>query len=500
MSHRAAFRSALAFVVAAPALVSCGAGNVVRPDDPTYASTVGAPTSGGAICRDVKAQGSPLIVDWRPEDRTDLEVAMKAGVAFVHYDCNGIKLLPDCRARGAYGFVGTTRKEQIISLRSADEAKANLPFNGGSLGAQIGRNASLDIGLVMVGKRSTTFGAVAPEDMKGTCEGATHFVRAATLGAYAMQTDTAGAVSSAAQLFDVGASAGSSSAKSAANKDGDLAACQQADPDAPKPPGQCAALLRVQLVPIGSDAGAASGNGGSIACPAGLVPTNGKCSPPLDEAMKQCHAGDAAACETGCRANVVESCDEWGSLLIGKAMSEKSTAYDGTMVEAFRRACDLKNEVDCAMLAINYASGRGVPRDGSKALGLAVEACQGGAAVGCTVIAGMYDRGMGVPVDRARATRLAERACNAGDSIGCTMAAQAYMEGRPGIAVDRTKMADYLERACVAGEAWGCVNAGKAYETGDGVQASAATARDLYRRACAKKNATACEGEKRLTR
>ena len=115
-------------------LAACGAGEAARPQDPTYAGVTGA-EPGGAICHDVKADGTPLIVDWRPEDRGDVEVAMKRGVAFVHYDCSTIKLVPDCTAPGTYGFIGMTRKEQVISLANADEAKANLPFSGGTLGA-----------------------------------------------------------------------------------------------------------------------------------------------------------------------------------------------------------------------------------------------------------------------------------------------------------------------------------------------------------------------------
>ena len=208
-------------------------------------------TAAATICHDVKADGTPLIVDWRPEDRGDVEVAMKRGVAFVHYDCNSIKLVPDCTAPGIYGFVGMTKKEQVISLANADEAKANLPFSGGTVGADLSRGDSIDIGLIMIGKRTTTFTEITHADMTGRCDGATHFVRSATLGAYAMTTDAAGSVTTAAQLFSVGGSTGSTSTKKATNKDGDVASCNTADPDATKPPSQCGAPLRVQLVAIG---------------------------------------------------------------------------------------------------------------------------------------------------------------------------------------------------------------------------------------------------------
>jgi hypothetical protein len=476
-------------------LTACGAGEAVRPTDPTYATAAGVASSGGAICHDVKADGAPLIVDWRPEDRGDLEVAMKQGVVLVHYDCNTLKIVADCHAEGVYGFVGMTRKEQVISLTSADEVKANLPFNGGSLGAKVERGSSLDIGLVMVGKRATTFADVTHEDMVGKCGGATHFVRAATIGAYAMKTGTVGSVSSTAQLFGIGAGGASESEKGAVNRDGDLDSCKKSDPDAPRAPNGCGALLRVQLVAVGDKSG---GDATGLSCPAGLVPTNGKCAVSADEVAKKCHAKDAPSCAASCRAKNVDSCTVWGDLLIAKALREKATTYDAEMAESFHRGCDLKNEELCAMLATSYALGRGVPKDGKRALELAGKSCEDGAAMGCAITAGIYDRGFGVPMDRARGTRLYERACDAGSDIGCIAAAQAYGEGRPGVAVNRAKMVDYFDRACDAGEAFGCVNAGKAYEAGDGVTASVGTALGFYRRGCHNKNEIACASEKRL--
>ncbi len=495
----------LAFCLGALALSSvaaCGAGEAARPGDPTYAGATGGETGGGAICHDVKADGTPLIVDWRPEDRGDVEVAMKRGVAFVHYDCNSIKLVPDCTAPGTYGFIGMTKKEQVINLANADEAKANLPFSGGTIGASLSRGDSIDIGLIMVGKRTTTFAQVTQADMTGRCAGATHFIRSATLGAYAMTTDTAGSVTTTAQIFSVGGSAGSTSTKKASSKDGDVASCASADPDATKPPSQCGAPLRVQLVAIDGPPTDGKTGAGALDCPAGMTAVNGKCTSVSAAAGPVCKDDDTdpAACAASCKSNVVASCTSWGDILIRKALAEKSRAYDADMAESFRRGCALSDEDECAMFAINTASGRGVPQDGPKALEIAASACRAGAAVGCTVIGGMYDKGIGVTADRAKGTQMYERACNAGDKLGCIGAAQAYGEGRPGIAVDRVKMTDYFDRACDAGEAWGCVNAGKSYEAGGGgVTPNRDLALGFYRRGCEKKNADACTAQKRLS-
>src|SRR5688572_20173560 len=83
----------------------------VRPDDPTAAD---ARKSQSVYV--IEAQGQPLIVDWQPEIRGDLEVAMREGVAVVRFDEKGLKLLTDCKIDGKYGFIGVNTKEQVVSL------------------------------------------------------------------------------------------------------------------------------------------------------------------------------------------------------------------------------------------------------------------------------------------------------------------------------------------------------------------------------------------------
>src|SRR6185503_7090834 len=100
-------------------LSGCGAGGAaeaVRPKEATAAGALGE----DATCRDVSAGAEPLVVYWSADQRGDLEVAMKDGVAVVAYDCKGIKLLTDCKLDGKYGFIGMTRKEQVVRLESSD--------------------------------------------------------------------------------------------------------------------------------------------------------------------------------------------------------------------------------------------------------------------------------------------------------------------------------------------------------------------------------------------
>jgi hypothetical protein len=370
-------------------LCACGAGEAIRPQDPTYAGASGGDTlAHGPGCHDVGSDGSPLIVDWKPEERGDLEVAMRQGVAVVHYDCNSFRLLADCHPRGTYGFVGITKKEQIISLANADEAKANLPLNGGTLGASLSRGSTLDIALVMVGKQATTFSGLTRDDLVvGSCDGATHFVHGATVGAFAMKTGTAGEVQSTASLFGVGANAGSSSHRSVSNKDGDSEACSQADLDAKKPPAQCGALLRIQLVaisdgaktdakvgpPATGDAGAPDkGRAGvkappsDLSCPDGLVAVQGKCAAVAQAANMphECKYGDPKDCAVQCDAGELTSCARLGFMYTD--MTGFVHYDEAKSLALFQRACGGGNQAGCSGLGEAYELALGVVEDDAK--------------------------------------------------------------------------------------------------------------------------------------
>ena len=69
---------------------------------------------------------------------------------------------------------------------STDEVQANLPLSGGSIGGGLQRGSTLDIAMMLVGKKRTTKDGVTKEDLQGSCDGATHYVRGAMVGAFAM--------------------------------------------------------------------------------------------------------------------------------------------------------------------------------------------------------------------------------------------------------------------------------------------------------------------------
>src|SRR5687767_1785670 len=109
------------FAVAVGVSVSCGpVAREARPGDPTVAGAMGERCAKGG-------DPQPLVVDLRADERADLEVAMRHGVAVVAYDCEHLRVVPHCTLDGRYDYIGVTPKEQELELADNDEIKANLP-------------------------------------------------------------------------------------------------------------------------------------------------------------------------------------------------------------------------------------------------------------------------------------------------------------------------------------------------------------------------------------
>jgi uncharacterized protein len=103
--------------VASLLLLACSGGApaaAVRPQHQTFGEAAGI-----KVCTTPPSLARPLAVDWRPEDRGDLEVVMKQAIAVVAYDCQSVRVLPDCRVEGTYGYIGIAKKEQLLRLEAS---------------------------------------------------------------------------------------------------------------------------------------------------------------------------------------------------------------------------------------------------------------------------------------------------------------------------------------------------------------------------------------------
>jgi len=518
------FASIVPFIVVTAA--ACGGGTpaeTVRPKDPTAAGALGEKSSGtpgSADCREVESTGEPLVVDWKPEHRGDLEIVMKEGVAVASYSCKGLKILKDCKAEGAYGFLGMSKKEQVIRLSNADEVKANLPLAGAGIAANIGaemqRGATLDVAMVMIGKIKTTNATVTRDDLKGDeCKDATHFVKGAIVGAFVMETGTKGDVKTAAQFFGAGASGASSSSKNVQNKDGDIADCAKADPDSKKAPPQCRAMVRLELKAIAPSAKgeAAAKPAGTppekpapaetaaakapepaaveVGCPKGMVMTDGKCAVPSKEVAHQCKPTDKNECNDQCAKGNAASCTAAGVL------ASRSSKDQPEGRKLLQKGCDGGDARGCSNLGLMLVNGYGGPRDLPAAVKLWEKSCADADPLGCNMLGEAYNRGEGVTKDEAKAVTLWTKACEGGDDGACGRAGKYTLDGK-GTTKDVAKAADYLKRACLGNIGWACGELGLMQETGNGLPKNAMIAKDFYFRGCIRGAHEACTNQGRL--
>ncbi|WP_096328831.1 tetratricopeptide repeat protein [Nannocystis exedens] len=485
----------------------CGAGTLgkaVRPTSPTAGEALQAAE---LTCREGATDAQPLIVDMSSSERVDLEVAMKEGLAVVAYDCKSMRLLPACRLPGAYKFAGVSRKEEVIKLVDKGEVAANLPLNGVKLAGGLDRDAALDLALVLVGKQSTTLDAAGQPELSGRCEGATHFVRSASVGAFAVGVGTRGEARLVADVFGYGANARSASERQSLNKDGDLGECRGASPDDVKPPAQCRSAVRLELVPLTAAASPPADDTRppaepppvplAVACPVGMAMAAGKCT--ADAAAPHlCAADDERACETQCQKGSAGSCHNLAVLLQNRRLEVAGDASlvqlarqrDEELHQLFTRACDGGVAESCDRLGY-VAMALKAPR--AEVQKVWQRGCDLGHGPACRVLAG--DFLAGAAPDLARGRGLLDRACKLGDAFGCGSLADSYLKPRGGAAPAPDEIARgvaVLKEACASRRRYACREVANLHIDGKLVPKDEAVGLEYHEKSCATGNTLSC--------
>ncbi len=443
----------LALAPLAALLASCGghAGDMVRPKDFVARDAVGA---AAPSCEGAPRLARPLIVDLDADARVDLEAAMKKGIVVVAYDCKSLRVLPACKFEAAgYEYAGVSRKEQVVQMKDQDELSVNLPLASHKFGGAVQAGRSLDLALVLVGRRSTTVGKVAREELAGGCEGATHFVQTASVGAFSMATGSSGKAMAVAELFKVGASASSESSRQAASRDGSLEACRSSDPDAATPPAECRTPIRIGLMPVVAAAEAPPEADAAPPAPTAAPDGGGKTAkkeakPEANPCRPGYHFADGICTRSAegahlCDPKDIEECKAQCEKGHGGSCFNYATSMRPSWREPYyKKACDGGVAEACYEYALVTAS--------DDRLAYARKGCAMGSGGACSVV-GYSLRGK----EEEAATRGFLRGCALGDGDGCNEAAKRTIRGE-GVERDIPKGLDLLSRGCDAGLAGVC--------------------------------------------
>ncbi len=469
-------RALLVSLFCVSTLPSCGGavGETLRPNEHTATTAVGGKTP---TCAGEPKYAKPLIVDLDPDTRVALEATMKKGVAVVAYDCTSFRVLSTCKLPdSSYEYAGVTHREQVIQMTSMDDVHANIPVSSAKIGAELQSGRSIDLALVMVGQRSTALSSVTRAELQGGCEGATHFVQTATLGAFSMATGSVGKVAAVAEMFNYGGGAKSESERKAMNKDGSLDDCRKSEPDGETPPAECRAPLRIELFPIVGTAPIVTGSkdakgkdgeekkkdvaAAENPCPEGFVFNNDVCTRASANLAHLCDAKDESDCKAQCEKGSAESCFNYARFVRKGKSSAAAMPFQ-------KKACDGGFADGCAELGRTMTPSEETDQDGAKqALAVLNKACSMGSGYGCDLAGDLLtDKDFKATYDVALALKRYDRGCDLGYGTACWSLADVYFRGA-GVTKDVTKGMELLLKACQGGSADECAELGFTYAKG----------------------------------
>jgi hypothetical protein len=377
-------------------------------------------------------------------------------------------------------------------MDNMDEVRANIPISSGEVGGEVSSGRAINLATVYVGRRSTTVNHLTTGDISGSCEGATHFVRSASLGAFSMATGAKGKAAVVAEMFGVGAGASSDSSRNALNSDGSLESCRTSTPDDADPPSECRAPVKIELMPI---LAGAAGEGAKAAAEAlkkgqaaentcvvpGYVEVEGLCQPPADDLPMICDPQDKSACARQCDKGSLESCYNLGRIArgdLGAAQSPLSKACEGGLGDA----CALLGDLIWGDTDFRTESARDMIKT---AYQFALKGCEDGVALGCELVGDIRgfddDKGM---YDERRAYEAYARSCDLGSNFGCYQQGQRLLAGN-GTQADPAAGVGVWARACQGGSADECDSLGDVIAEGKyGVPRDKELGMKLFMTAC----------------
>lgn len=202
-------------------------------------------------CEAAKGQTRPLIVEWSAPDRAALEALAKHNQLVVQFEGCTLVPLRQCRAPAQpYGYTPITPKDEVVSMKNAEELYANIPVHAVELEGKLQQKGQLHAAMRIVGMYEAHGVVPAVDQLQGDCTGATHVVTALTVGAFEFSAGSADEASVKAEVFGAGAGARKAGERETLSRDGDVNACNAAKSDDKGPPDRCGALLRLEVATL----------------------------------------------------------------------------------------------------------------------------------------------------------------------------------------------------------------------------------------------------------
>jgi hypothetical protein len=217
-------------------LAACGGGGVplASPARDSGQSALMDKTVAGQHRCDPKSHERPFVIEWDATDMSSFEAKTASDVVFVKYEGCDIHVLEGCSndsikgALGAYGPVEwTSGSVEKVDIANEGELYAKLPLGVASLGGRVQAGEQFHMEYFVSGTRKATRDEMYSADLASIprCRGATHFVYAYNLGAFALGSAKQLNAQAGASVWGIGAGAISKSVSNAEKKGGILPSC-----------------------------------------------------------------------------------------------------------------------------------------------------------------------------------------------------------------------------------------------------------------------------------
>lgn len=182
-----------------------------------------------------KNHDRPFIIEWDATDMSSFESRASTDVIVVKYEGCDLKVLDSCNDDSVKGAVGsykpvewTSGSLEKIEIATEGDLYAKLPLGAATLGGRVHGGEKFLMEYYVAGTRSATRDKVYKKDLEKIpgCKGATHFVYAYNLGAFALGSVTNFEASADVSVYGFGGGGSKKSSTKADKKGGDLAICK----------------------------------------------------------------------------------------------------------------------------------------------------------------------------------------------------------------------------------------------------------------------------------
>jgi hypothetical protein len=234
-------RSPAVLIAAAVALSGCVSPRYLGPSP-------GELGAGAPRCRVGTGRSNLLVTEWSASEKANLEAQLRTGAVAVEYTGCSMRVLTQCRVRGAYGWQATTPTSDVVTISDEDELWAKLPLGAVSLEGDLKASGKLSIATTVSGLFRLEGATAGDVPAEGECSRATHLVGAIAVGAFALDGTGASGAGARASAASWGAGASTSRSAGVIRAAGDRQTCFQ--DGAAGPSAGCRSPIQVFLWPI----------------------------------------------------------------------------------------------------------------------------------------------------------------------------------------------------------------------------------------------------------